>query len=266
MTGESIAVTIEKALGSCHLDLSLLRGQAYDGASNMAGKYRGCAAIIQNKHPRALYSHCCSRELNIAMVSSCSLVIVQNLFSVMNKVYKFFDNHPKCQYALNECSSMKVKSLCKTRWLQSIDAFHVFMDMFDSIVQCFDSITNDQSGWSRDALVDAIALSKCLLDFEFIIALHVVERYMSYTESLTRALQARALHIVQAVQHIGVLKQVLTDARSEVEQQFNCLFLNASKCASKHGILVSAPRRCARQTARENHPGSPEEYYIITDL
>ena len=174
-TGEFIAVTIEKALGSCHLDISLLRGQAYDGASNMAGKYRDCAAIIQNNHP---YSYCCSYALNLAVVSSCSLVVVQNLFIVMNKIYKFFDDHPKCQYALNECTSMKVKLLCKTRWLQRIDAFHVFMDMFDSIVQCFDSITNDQSGWFRDALVDAIALSKCLLDFEFIIALIVVERYM----------------------------------------------------------------------------------------
>ena len=37
VTGESIAVTIENALGSCHLDLSLLRGQAYDLASNMTG-------------------------------------------------------------------------------------------------------------------------------------------------------------------------------------------------------------------------------------
>jgi len=49
---------------------------------------------------------------------------------VLNKAYKLFDNHPKRQYALNECSSMKVK----TRWLHRIDAFHVFMDMFDSIV------------------------------------------------------------------------------------------------------------------------------------
>jgi len=87
------------------------------------------------------------------------------------------------------------------------------------LCKCFDSITNDPTGWSRDATVDAIALSKCLLDFELIIALHVVERYMSYTESLSRALQARALDIVQAVQHIGVLKQVLTDARS-----YTCTF------------------------------------------
>ena len=46
-----------------------------------------------------------------------------------------------------------------------------------------------------------------------------------------------------------------TDAWSEVEQQFN---LNALKCANKHSFLVSAP---TRQTARETHPGSPEEYY-----
>jgi len=55
---------------------------------------------------------------------------VQNLFSVMKKIYKFFDNHPKRQYALNQYSSMKVKSLCKTRWIQRIDALHVYMDNY----------------------------------------------------------------------------------------------------------------------------------------
>ena len=73
MIGEIIALAIEKALGSCHFDLSLLRGH-YDGASNMAGKYTGYAAIIQGKYPKACYSHCCSRALNLAVVSSCSLI------------------------------------------------------------------------------------------------------------------------------------------------------------------------------------------------
>jgi len=70
-------MAIEKALGNCHLDLSMLRGQAYDRASSMTGKHKGCRAIIQNKHPRALYTHSCSHVLNLAMVSSCSLFIVQ---------------------------------------------------------------------------------------------------------------------------------------------------------------------------------------------
>jgi len=64
---------------------------------------------------------------------------------------------------------------------------------------------DDPSEWSRDATVDAITFSKYLLDFEYIIELHVIERCLSYTESLIQALQARALGIVQAVQHIDVL-------------------------------------------------------------
>ena len=265
VTGEAIADTIEQAIVECNLDTSLLRGQAYDGASNMSGKYKGCATILKEKYPLAIYSHCCSHVLNLAVVNSCGSIQVQNLFAVAGKVYRFFDNHPKRQYLLNrfcEGSSTKVKSLCKTRWLQRIDALHVFMDMFDSIIKALDNVVTNASSWSRDAVVDAMSLNKAMLDFEFIIALYVVERYLSYTENLTRSLQARALDILQAVDHIATLKQVLTDARSGIDEQFHLIFINATRCASKHSVAITMPRRCGRQTTRENHPGdTAEEYY-----
>ncbi len=86
VTGEAVATTIEAALAESHLDPTNLRGQAYDGASNMSGLYKGCAAIIQRKYPLATYSHCCSHVLNLAVVKACSLIQVQNLFSVIDKV------------------------------------------------------------------------------------------------------------------------------------------------------------------------------------
>ena len=58
VTGEVIADTIEQAIAACNLDISLLRGHAYDGASNMSGKYKGCAAILKQRYPLAIYSHC----------------------------------------------------------------------------------------------------------------------------------------------------------------------------------------------------------------
>ena len=133
-----------------------------------------------------MYSHCCSHALNLAVVNACSLVMVQNLFSTLGKVYRFFDNHPKRQYVLNSCcdGSSKLTSLCRTRWLQRIDALHIFIDLFDSIIKSFDEVTSNPSKWSRDSLVDAATLTKAMLNFEFIITLHVVERYMSYTESI----------------------------------------------------------------------------------
>lgn len=217
---------IEQAILDCNLDPSLLWGQAYDAASNMSGQYKGCAGIIQGKYPKALYSHCCSHVLNLAVVNSCDSIQVRNLFAVMTKVYQFFDNHPKRQYTLDkfyEDSKSRLKSLCKTRWLQRIDALYTFMDIFDSVVKSFDHILPNRSEWSRDALIDAVSLSKAILDFEFIIALHTVEQYLSYTEGLTRSLRGRAVDILEAVNHIGVLKQVLTDARSDIDRQFHSI-------------------------------------------
>ena len=116
----------------------------------------------------------------------------------------------------------KLKSLCRTRWLQRIDALQIFVDLFDSIINSFDQVTNNPSNWSRDSLVDATSLSKAMLNFDFIVTLHLVERYMSYTESLTKSLQASALNIIQAVKHIGTVKQVLKGARSNIDTQFFC--------------------------------------------
>ena len=114
--------------------------------------------------------------------------------------------------------------------------------------------------------MDALSLSKDMLNFEFIVTLHVVERYMFFTESLTTSLQARALDILKAVQHITTLTQVLADARSDVDSQFHTLFASASKCARKYDVAIGISRRCFRQTARENHPGDTTEEYFRRSL
>ena len=140
------------------------------------------------------------------------------------------------------------------------------MDSFDSIIKSFDSITSNASNWSRDSVVVALSLSKAMLNFEFIVTLHVVEQYMSFTESLTTLLQARALDILKAVQHIATLTQVLADAHSDVDSQFHTLFASASKCARKYDVAIGTPRRCSRQTARENHPGDTTKEYFRRSL
>ena len=60
-TGTAIAGKILGTLETYGLNLGYLRGQGYDGAGNMAGKYRGAAATIQSKCPKAVYVHCAAR-------------------------------------------------------------------------------------------------------------------------------------------------------------------------------------------------------------
>ena len=40
------------------VNLSKLRGQAYDGAGNMSGPTKGMTAIVATEYPLAIYCHC----------------------------------------------------------------------------------------------------------------------------------------------------------------------------------------------------------------
>jgi len=77
VTGEAIANDIEKAIKACNLNHASLRGQAYDGASNMSGRYKGCAANIQKSTLR--------QSTHIVALMHCSATS----FAVINKVYKY---------------------------------------------------------------------------------------------------------------------------------------------------------------------------------
>lgn len=73
-TGEGVAHKIKTTLQVGYgLDLQNLRGQGYDGAGNMAGKTKGAAALITADYPLALYLHCASHCLNLAIVKSTNI-------------------------------------------------------------------------------------------------------------------------------------------------------------------------------------------------
>ena len=53
-----IADVLVKCLENLGLSLSELRGQGYDGTSRMSGHKSGVQARIQEKQPKAVYTHC----------------------------------------------------------------------------------------------------------------------------------------------------------------------------------------------------------------
>ena len=74
ITGVKIAEAILASLAAWDLPLQNLRGQCYDGVSNMAGARSGCSAIIKEKVPVAVYHHCAAHRLNLAVVSACKIL------------------------------------------------------------------------------------------------------------------------------------------------------------------------------------------------
>ncbi len=86
VTGRAVAEKITGFISSSGLDPNKLRGQACDGAGNMAGKTKGAAAIITSQFPLAMYLHCASHSLNLAVVKSLEVQSVRNMIGIINRV------------------------------------------------------------------------------------------------------------------------------------------------------------------------------------
>ena len=82
---DKIKFTLEKLT----LDFNDLRGQGYDGAGNMSGKYREAAAIMKHDYPKALYIHFVSHVLNLCVVAACSIQAIRNMYGVVEEICLF---------------------------------------------------------------------------------------------------------------------------------------------------------------------------------
>ena len=103
-----IASAIIETLEGFGLSLGSLRGQGYDGASTMSGEKAGVQALIKQKQPKALYTHCAGHSLNLAILDSCSVPPIRNCIDQI-KAFTLWVKH-----------SAKRESLLKKNYRQEV--------------------------------------------------------------------------------------------------------------------------------------------------
>ena len=94
--GKEIAELIVSFLKDVLVPLQDCRGQGYDNASNMSGKYNGTQALMIEKNPLILYSPCGCHSLNLCGndAAKCCMAAV-TFFGMVQTVYVFFRSSPK---------------------------------------------------------------------------------------------------------------------------------------------------------------------------
>ena len=65
-----------------NLNIENLRGQGYDGASNMRREFNGLKALILKHSPCAYYVHCFAHRLQLALIGATKEVIPIQLFFI----------------------------------------------------------------------------------------------------------------------------------------------------------------------------------------
>ena len=78
-----------------------MRGQCYDGASNMCGARSGVKAVVQEPAPKAMYYHCAAHRHNLSVLSACSIPSFKNAESYLGEIARFFNYSAKRQRLLD---------------------------------------------------------------------------------------------------------------------------------------------------------------------
>ena len=69
-TAEVLFNTVCNKVEEHGIEISNLRGQCYDGASNVSGVHTGLQARIKELSPSALFTHCYAHVLNLVIVDT----------------------------------------------------------------------------------------------------------------------------------------------------------------------------------------------------
>ncbi|XP_062075657.1 uncharacterized protein LOC133779756 [Humulus lupulus] len=142
------------ALSQHNLAISNIRGQGYDGASNMRGEWNGLQALICNECPYAYYIHCLAHYLELSLVAAsrevtsvhhfCSnLVFIINIAiasckrndelkeaQVVELATKIANDEIESERGLNQIGTLKRAG--DTRWGSHLDSISSLLKMFNS--------------------------------------------------------------------------------------------------------------------------------------
>lgn len=141
-------------LKSFNLDIQNCRGQSYDNASNMSGRYSGLQARIKTYNDLTLYVPCAGLSLNLVVQNAADCCLeATSFFMLVQAIYIFFSasthrwNLLSC--AIRDSSesgseqTLVPKRVNTTRWSSRFDAIKALKSSYGSIKTCLNNIATD---------------------------------------------------------------------------------------------------------------------------
>ncbi|XP_057543878.1 uncharacterized protein LOC130823270 [Amaranthus tricolor] len=248
--GDTTALSLKNAIMSLLMEHSLspsmIRGQGYDGASNMRGEINGLKTLIMNDTPRAYYIHCFAHQLQLTLVAvakknvNCTWLfdVLANLLNVVGASCKRRDLIRKNQaqvvaqaLEVGEIESgsglNQERGLSRpgdTRWGSHYKCLISIINLFPSIVKVLEEIGENGSpddklkaqmrdqGW--DSLLDKVILfcTKHEIDVPSMDA-----QYVPQGRSRRFAKQATNLHHFR----VDIFLEVIDLHLQEIDNRFN---------------------------------------------
>ncbi|XP_022032298.1 zinc finger MYM-type protein 1-like [Helianthus annuus] len=261
-------------------DVSKIRGQGYDGASNMRGEWNRLQALVLNDCPYAYYVHCFAHKLQLTLVAASREIIpvsqfFSHLASIINVVCASSKRHDDLQRAkakeienlleLGEIKSGKglnqvgtLRRAGDTRWGSHFYSICSLINMYDAARVILKSIIIDAHATGPHR-ADADAAYTQMQLFEFVFILHLLKEVMGKTDVLSKALQKKSQDILNAMELVSATKESLNSFRNNGWDSF----------ITEHQVEMpdmSAPYTSTRYQPRRKDGHVTFEHFYRVDL
>ncbi|XP_075104937.1 uncharacterized protein LOC107768775 [Nicotiana tabacum] len=209
------------------LSPSQIRGQGYDGASNMQGEINGLKTLILKDNPSAYCIHYFAHQLQLTLVvvakKHCD---VDQFFDIVANVLNIVGSSFKRRDMLREDQAKKLEELQvlgevhtrsglnqelglqrpgDTRWGSHFKTVRNFITLFSSIINVLEFLASEGANYLERSV--AKSLVNDIRSFEFVHMMHLMLKLLAITNDLNMALQRKDQDIVNAMKLVGFAKR-----------------------------------------------------------
>ncbi|KAL5543108.1 hypothetical protein UlMin_010818 [Ulmus minor] len=284
-TAVSLKTAIDKLFSKHGLSISRLRGQGYDGASNMSGEFNGLKTIIMKENECAFFVHCFAHQLQLALMGVAKKHgLIGTFFTLVSNVVNIVGASSKRRDILREKQALKViealksgelssgkglnqeigiKRPCDTRWGTHFGTLVSFITMFSSIVDVLEEIANDRL--NSEQKHEASIMLRLVQTYDFVFSLHLMKTILGITNELSQVLQKDDQDIVNAMDLVKLCKQQLQMMR---DIGWNSLVDAVSDfCVEQNiDVLNMENMYCAQGKSRRKAPKLTNMHYYHVDF
>ncbi|KAL7104338.1 hypothetical protein ACP275_08G238200 [Erythranthe tilingii] len=249
------------------LSVSKLRGQGYDGASNIRGQFNALVAVAKkHDHISSLFDFA-TRVLNVVGSSRKRRDLLrqkqhENIIEALNM------GEISSGRDLNQETNLKRAG--DTRWSSHYNTLLSLINMFDAVIDVLEVIGPDVS--STSYRTEAQDIVDRLLSFDFVLSLFLMKKVLTIINELSKALQRKGQDIVNGMRLVQVSKIQIQSFR---ESGWGFLFESVTVFCKKHKVDV--PQMDAKYVARGRRRRNEEEmtnlhhykvetFYTILDM
>lgn len=220
-SAEYLENVILETLSKWGIDISKCRGQSYDNASNMSGKYTGLQARIKTHSASAEYIPCSSHSLNLVGNSAAeSSVTASEYFDFVQNVYTFFSQSTHRWNILIKHignSAHTIKRVSDTRWSARADAVLALRTNYMEVKDALTEISNDENQKSL-AKLESKALLKKMEKYDTALMTVLWNTVLQRMNATSKSLQKSDLCLTTAVALLQSLATFIQDVRNDFQK------------------------------------------------